>query len=391
MAKQLTSKRAKHQKIAEHLFEQILSGEFAAGEKIPNEHELAKIFHTSRPTVSKALEDLENKGLIDRKPGSGTFVRQTVKARNQKLGLLIPRLTLEPKEFEHFVSLFSKVVSHISQSVHDQDYILLMNDLPSGHEDKLIAQAREIAQQLIGLMVKGVFFLPLELSPEKMEVNAEIADSLATAGISVTLLNSDIYNCRRRSPYDVVGINNEHAAYVLTDYLLSKGVKRIDFVGSALHISASRDRVRGYQNALLDHGITPESRCIHELDFKPFDKDNEQADRQIVEKLMHDTDTEALVCLNDRTAAVIMHHLAEMGVSVPDDIRIVGFDDEPFGAYLPTPLTTIRQSPKALGVEAVRAMTSRILDPEMPARDIYTGTELIVRGSCGTQTQHKTA
>ena len=93
--------------------------------------------------------------------------------------------------------------------------------------------------------------------------------------------------------------------------------------------------------------------------------------------------TQAVVCVSDATAIRLMQCFAHVRISVPDDVRVVGFDDLPIGGYLPVPLTTMRQNPEALAYEAFRTLLHRMKNPTLPARDILVATELVVRKSCG--------
>ncbi len=102
-----------------------------------------------------------------------------------------------------------------------------------------------------------------------------------------------------------------------------------------------------------------------------------------VEKIVSKNKPDALVCVNDRLAAVIMKALLKMGYSIPEDIRLVGFDDMPFVEYLPVRLTTVRQPVDAMAREAVRTLLDRIDTPKLPARDIVLTGKIVVRESCG--------
>jgi hypothetical protein len=99
------------------------------------------------------------------------------------------------------------------------------------------------------------------------------------------------------------------------------------------------------------------------------------------------TNTDAIVCANDLTAAFLMRYLLDMGLRIPDNIAIVGFDDLPLAAHLPVPLTTIRQPLTALAYEAVSSAIERIENPNLPPRDIMVGTQLVIRSSCGAGKQ----
>jgi GntR family transcriptional regulator, arabinose operon transcriptional repressor len=87
------SRRTKHRQIFEHVLADIESGRLKEGERLPSEIELVKEFATSRPTVARALRDLQSMGLVERKIGSGTYVRKSQKPTDSwRFGLLIPGL-----------------------------------------------------------------------------------------------------------------------------------------------------------------------------------------------------------------------------------------------------------------------------------------------------------
>ncbi len=384
MADHQNKNKGKHLQLYEKLFSDIMSGGYAPGEKIPNEVELADLYGVSRPTVSKAVKSLEQKGLVTRKPGAGTFVRKPDAVTHQKIGLLMPRLSLAPQEYGHFVSLNSMIVSEISRRANADGHILLLNDLPYGSENQVIQQSEQICQQLIDLQVKGVFFMPFELSPENQAINVRIAERFRTAGIAVMLLDRDIYSDYSRSVFDITCIDNEQAAYEMTDYLINLGCNKIDFVSARVDVSSINKRRSGYQKALEKQGISFSQKQVHRLPFLPFVEHDKELEKKAVHAILDNLDTDAIVCVNDRIASIVMDHAIKAGMTIPDDLRIVGFDDEPFGAYLPVPLTTMRQPATALGAEAMRMLISRNLEPNMPPREVMLKAELVVRQSCGS-------
>ena len=87
---------AKHVQIFESLKQQIESGHYARGKRLPSEMELAKRFGVSRPTASRALRDLQNLGMIERRAGSGSYLKPHETASGKSLkatfGLLVPGL-----------------------------------------------------------------------------------------------------------------------------------------------------------------------------------------------------------------------------------------------------------------------------------------------------------
>jgi len=386
MGNGMSEKRVKSEHIYNEIVQKLVRGEYKPGTTIPGELQLAKDFNSSRATVSKALRKLEQEGLLDRKQGSGTYVRQVENIQNKKFGLFMPRITLIPENFKGFTSLFSNVIAQMSQVANEYDYVLMLNQLPFGESGYDPEEARGICRQLIDMRVKGVFFMPLEIEGDEFELNAEIAEAFRKEGIVVTLIDRDIIQKPRRSNFDMVCMDNEMAGYELTKHFISLGCKKIDFIKSKIEITSITGRYQGYRQALIDGGINPNSRKIHLLDTPPDNSDYAKTTQKMVKRLLDELDgTEALVCYNDIIANVIMTNALEMGVKIPDDLRLAGFDDEVFCEYLPVPLTTIRQPVETLGSEAVRVMVTRLDNPDLAARHISLVPELVVRKSCGAK------
>ncbi len=208
-------KQAKHRRIYDRIFGYIMDGVYPPGKKIPTEQELAVSFNVSRPTVGRALQELEQKGLITRRRGAGTFVKNPAQVKGRKLGILVPGVSLNSGE------LFSTMVSQMSREVSDQGYVLMLNDSPVGDEKEVVAQTKSICGKLINMQVAGVFFMPLSLSPDNRKVNQLIVESFESAGIAVTLLDRDIHLSPKRSTFDLVCMGNERASYAVTEHLVN--------------------------------------------------------------------------------------------------------------------------------------------------------------------------
>jgi DNA-binding LacI/PurR family transcriptional regulator len=264
------------------------------------------------------------------------------------------------------------------------NYSLLLNDIPEDIVDP-IERARNICKKLIDANVGGVFFTPLELEDGADSTNEEIAATLHEAGIAVILLDRDITDSYHRSDYDIVGINNEQSSLVLTHHLIDLGCRKIDFISSPSHTTSIVDRIRGYHDALEENDILFDSKRVHLFDSKSLRYfDSEGLGKELLRRIER-KQTEAFVCVNDDTASDLINFLIQNDIKVPEDVRVVGFDDLPTNQYLPVPLTTIRQPIQSLAEESIRTMLDRIENPKMSARDILLKTELVVRESCGSK------
>ncbi len=161
-------------------------------------------------------------------------------------------------------------------------------------------------------------------------------------------------------------------------YLLEMGHRNIAFPVLDQSYSAHAQRLEAYKSALRDHGIPLNPRYL----FDP-DKFNETDFRMLWDSWKQlDILPTAMLCSNDDTAVLLMAHLRQFGVNVPEDISIVGFDDYSYSVYLTPALTTVRQPINRLGGEAARIIDERINDrTPTTATTIVLPEELIIRHS----------
>src|SRR5438876_5782570 len=108
---------SKHERIRQTLIEAIASGEYEAGQRLPSELELVKTFGASRPTVNRALRELQLSGVIERRAGSGSYVKADAAARGYVFGLLIPELGR--------TGIFEPICRGMADAEHASHHVLL--------------------------------------------------------------------------------------------------------------------------------------------------------------------------------------------------------------------------------------------------------------------------
>lgn len=359
-----TTSAPKHRLIYETVHKDIRSGTYRPGDRIPSESEFVQQFNVSRPTVARALRDLERSGLITRRPGSGTYVKQAPQRDEKLFGLLIPGLGS--------TEIFEPICAEMARVAQENHHGILWGSSTHGMTDDDMGElAIQLCQKYVAQRVGGVFFAPLELIANKDEVNRQVVDQLEQAGIPVVLLDRDYLPFPERSRFDLVGIDNRRAGFVVTSHLLERGAKNVHFLampGSAATVDA---RIAGYWEALLRQGLTPDPKAVHR--GKP-------TDLAFVESMVK-LGADAIVCGNDVTAGRLLHSLDELNIKVPDRVMVTGFDDVRYAELLRVPLTTINQPCSAIGDAAFEAMLNRIASPDAPPRDILLQTKLVVRES----------
>ncbi|HYZ87604.1 MAG TPA: GntR family transcriptional regulator [Bryobacteraceae bacterium] len=356
----------KYQQVIESLETAIANGKYKPGAKLPSESVLVKQFKTSRITIGRALRELQQKALIERRAGSGTYVRSSQLSEPSWLfGLLIPDLG----ETEIFEPICEGMVGLTAA----KPYALLRGNTMSGTTSKE-EQARQLCEQYVARAASGVFFAPLELTPAKDETNRQILAALETARIPVVLLDRGVPEYPHRSAQDLVSVDNRRAGYLAAEHLLKLGCKRIAFVAHPHSASTVEARIAGYREALFIYRGAMDRALVAYLN---------PADSSAVADLMGRAKPDAFVCANDRTAGLLMHSLIGLGHSVPRQVRLVGIDDVRYASLLPVPLTTVRQPCREIGEVAMAAMIERMMRPQLPAREILLDCKLVIRESCG--------
>jgi DNA-binding LacI/PurR family transcriptional regulator len=345
----------KHAIIFQRLHQEIKSGKFRDGTRLPSEMALARRFGASRPTVAQALRELQRLELVERHRGSGTFVRSVPLAAGN-LGLLADGLgtteVLEPISVE------------IARAARAVGWNVVMGAAVADRPPDLIA--REWADR----GVSGVFFAPIEHHPVRAGVNKALVGSLKGRGLSVVLLDRDLGEFPERSAHDLVAIDDFFAGFELAEHLLARGCRRIVFVARPEFPSTTDLRVAGARAAVAR---AEKAR----LEFAVGDP----GDGPWVGTVVENAGADGVIASNDATAARLLQTLLGLGLRVPEGVKVAGFDDVGYARLLSPALTTMRQPCAALGAAAVEAMLGRLRQPQMPARRILLRAELVVRRS----------
>lgn len=353
-----------HRAIYEELLREIRNGQYQPGDRLPSEAVLCERFDASRITVAKAVQGLQRDGLVVRRPGSGTYIQRPQEQSSRQFGLLIPELGS--------TEIFEPICQGIMRSPLAKTHALIWGH-SSEDEDGRDQAAEALCRQFIQQRVDGVFFAPLEYIEGENMVNHRIVTSLQRANIPTVLLDRDYEIFPRRSTLDLVGIDNHRAGLILTQHLWGQGARRIVFVARKRSASTMMERVAGYYFGLHESGSEFPGRVLF----------GDATDESFVREIMSTEKPDGIICGNDLTAARLMRTLIELGVRIPEQVRLTGFDDVSYAKFLPVPLTTIHQNCSELGEAAMILMLERLRNPERPAVDVRVRFELIVRESCG--------
>jgi len=161
---------------------------------------------------------------------------------------------------------------------------------------------------------------------------------------------------------------------MLADHLIKLGVKRMIYVKRPLTAPTVDARITGAQKAILENGL--------EIG-QPFVYSGDPTDVKFVRTFAQNQGVEAILCTNDHVAAELLQTLTRIGVQVPKDLRLVGFDNVRFASLLSIPLTTVEQPVRDIAVTAFSALRERMANPSLPPRTLVLPPRLVVRESCG--------
>jgi DNA-binding LacI/PurR family transcriptional regulator len=227
-----------------------------------------------------------------------------------------------------------------------------------------------LCRQYCERKLEGVFFAPIESLPHREEINKEIVSLLKEADIAVVLLDRDVLEFPGRSDFDLIGIDNFTAGLVLTEHLIALGNRMFRFLARPNYPGTTNLRLAGSREAIARAGLTQ---------AEPLAWFGDPSDTDFIREMLAPALPDAILCSNDQTAAKLIQTLSGMGIRLPQDVGIVGFDDVRYATLLTVPLTTIHQPCAAIGHAAVRAMLGRIQHPDRAAQQILLPFSLIVR------------
>jgi LacI family transcriptional regulator len=182
-----------------------------------------------------------------------------------------------------------------------------------------------------------------------------------------------------RHSYECVVSDGFGGAYAAAQYLIDLGHRRVGFYLPERHVSSFDDRLRGYLCALFDAGLPGDRRLV----MTSFDKGEPGSFQHQMASPNRPT---AIMTVNDQNAFNIMYQCRELGLRIPDDVSLIGFDDISFSTHTDPPLTTVRVDKELMGRLAVHRLYARL---QSGASDIASHpicsqvpVSLVIRSSC---------
>ncbi len=297
-------------------------------------------------TLQRIQEAIDALGFVPKAEASARARRI-----HRQIGVLAPF-------FMHYPS-FTQRLRGVSSALLDTGFELVVYNVDTPEHVRSYLHTLPITRRLDGLLI-----ISLMLSDEE-------AARLVKHRLPTVLIEGS------HPSLPAVEIDNVEGGEIAADYLLAKGHRRIGFVGGdrqlpGYAIGTSALRFRGFTRALEQHGIAPILAS-----FAPETASHEEARRQALDLLRQPEPPTAIFAGNDTLALGVLKAARELGIRVPEDVAVLGFDDADFAEYIG--LSTISQSLEESGRLAVEMLLSMISESSRSSRRIRLPLQVIER------------
>jgi len=308
----------------------------------------ANVGDETRKKVQKAIKELNYKPSRVAKR-----LRSTVASGNL-LGVLIPDIQ-NP--------FYIDVLNGIEEIAYKNNYALIMCNFNQDEEK----QAKYI-DMLMAEAVDGMIVAPVNAEDEKI-INV-IESGLPIVCVDRGLKDVDV-------DVDVVLVDNKRGAFLAVEHIIKSGYKRIAYISGKPAIPSSKQREEGYISALNKYGIKIDKSII-----KYGDSSHKSGVTLSNELLNSINPPDAIFTGNNLITLGALETIHKMGLKIPEEIAIVGFDDMYWSNSLNPPLTAVRQPAHEIGKRAIELLIQRIEDPNKSTVQMILNADLIQRKSC---------
>ncbi len=359
-----------YQQILNEIRARIASGEWVANTQLPTEADLEAELQVSRVTIRQALSAAVEEGLVVRMAGKGTFVSGAETATSVAktegfVGYIVP----------HLSSSFNvQILLGVESILKDEGFHLIFcNSEGDILKENQLLQSLE-ANRMAGYIIQPVY----------TEAGDRVLVQVASKGSRVVFIDRVVPNIAA----DSVMSNHFEGGRQVARHLIDQGYKDIVYLARGpIQLPSIAERLRGYQAAMADFGLKPRPPFVVggpiELGYLQEQKSPTLQETSVVEKiadfLRSPSRPEAVVAMNDLIALPVFEAAKQIGLSIPDDLGVVGFDN--LECAETSNLTTMAQRSFEIGSEAARLLLKRIRGDSSAVQQIRLPTQLVIRSS----------
>ncbi len=301
--------------------------------------------------ISKGTESLILQAASDLGYKANHLARGLRLKKTNTIGLLAPDIS-NP--------FFAHVIKRVQHTAHGLGYSLVVCN-----SDENLELEVEQVNLLYRKRVDGLIAMPVGQRYDHFEEWQE-------RDVPLVLLD----RCFDALDVDSVVVDNYRGAYDAMEHLIAYGHRRIALVQGLPGTYTSNARLKGYQDALAAHGLAADPRLVVGGDFRQ--------ERGYIETrlLLHlDRPPTAIFATGDLITLGALQAIYEEGLSIPEDVSLLSFDDFDFAPFLRCPLTAVHQPKETMGEMAVKLLVERFEDAGRAQRRIVLRPQLVVRAS----------
>ncbi|MCE5198897.1 MAG: GntR family transcriptional regulator [Armatimonadota bacterium] len=308
----------KHRVADQIIADYVDSGKLKPGDKLPTVRELKDIYKTSDTTVQHALNILELWGLVRKRHGSGSYLCEPNSMQNGQRAKMIGCISSFADN-----DIAVRMYVGIEKVCRKNAYCMIVANTQDNYESE-----REQVKRMVDMGCQAIVLYPVPRTAEQLR-NDYLRNSFKDFPIVL------IDNAFPEQGVSQVVFDNRLAGRDMAEMLIKEGHKRIAFMSqdNNLQVRSVRDRHKGFLEALQDHGIEfkEEDHWIISSSESVYSSPQESVQKNIEEKLAgwrkskdHPT---AAIAVEDMTAIYTINVAQDFGIKVPDELRVVGFDD----------------------------------------------------------------
>ena len=214
----------------------------------------------------------------------------------------------------------------------------------------------------------------------------DYASMLAAGGIPVLFVDTPIDFNKPALCADKLLMENSTPIISFIGQLKQRKITSIGFVGEYLHCQSFFERYEAYRTGMAIYGL----KIQEDMNLTENKPENISYQEHLESRLTTmKTLPEAFICANDFVAIDLMYALNKMNIKVPEDIKLLGFDDSPESRIITPHLSTVHIHSQILGFSATQLLLSRINEPDMNFRTMHCETDLVLRASTGEEEYEK--
>lgn len=305
------------------------------------------------PNVAQKTRDKVNKVIKETQFFPNSVARGLVKGRSMVLGIFLTTGMAHP----YFVNVLSGMEQSLKGSGYDLIYMAQVTWDDSEYSFVKHCKSRNVD----GVIVFGF---------QREDLNL---DELIKEEIPTVFVDLDIQG--RRAGY--VCSDNRQGIQTGMEYLYHLGHRKIAFFTGPIESFVGKSRYEGYRSALQEFSLPFLEEYVQTGDYS-----KESGFNSMKILLSCSDQPTAVLCSSDMSAIGAIKAIQEVGLSVPHDFSVVGFDDIPLSEYVNPPITTIRQSKELIGKQVIEQLVAMIHEENYSPPSIEIPTELVIRQSC---------